>query len=96
MGYEAEIADGNKLANKRMRLNPTVLADFHVALNFYEWADETIVSDLTFIEIHGLYDSDVLPKNHFPDLYFFYDWSIFHISPGHMVISLLRPYRFFR
>lgn len=96
MRYKAEVTNGDKLANKGMRLNPTVLPNSHVPLYFHERTDETIVTNVTFIEIYRFDNRYVLTERDIPDLNLFYDWFVLHDSPCDDSIFLLRLCRFFR
>jgi hypothetical protein len=62
---ETVIADGHKLADEGMRLDPTAFPNLNALLNFHERTDETFVADLTSVEIDRLDDRDVFPK---PDI----------------------------
>ena len=61
-----------------MRLDPAIIADDHVFLNFYKWAHKTIVAQFAFVNIRRLYDSDIFPENHVTDTHLF--GLIFHGS----------------
>ena len=53
------IANGDELADERVRLNPATLPDSSPFLNLHEWPDEGVVADFAAIEIDRLHDSDV-------------------------------------
>jgi hypothetical protein len=96
MGYKTEITDRNKLADKRMRLDATIIPNLHVPLDFHKRANETIITDLTFIEIHRFYNRDILPERHILYLRFFNRRFIPHnLSLNDHTLSQ-RPYRFFQ
>ena len=62
MRDETVVPDRYELTNKGMRLDTASLPNLHSLLNFDERTDERIVIDLATIEIHRLYNSDVLPE----------------------------------
>ena len=59
MRDETIIANGDELADERVRLNPATLPDGSPFLNLDEWPDEGVVADFAAIEIDRLHDSDV-------------------------------------
>ena len=61
---ETIIADGNKLANERVRLNSTSPADDDFSLNLDEWANEAIVADCTPVKVYWFYHRHSFSKHH--------------------------------
>lgn len=59
MRDETIIANGDELADERVRLNPATLPDLCPFLDFNERPDEGVVADFAAIEIDRLHDSDV-------------------------------------
>jgi len=53
---KAVFADGHQLADKRVRLDASSIADLHTTLDFHERSNEHSVAKLALVQIHGLYD----------------------------------------
>lgn len=64
MRNEAVIANGDEIADERVRLNPASFAYSHSFLYLYKWADETVISNRAPIEIDRLHHRNVFTKRY--------------------------------
>ena len=58
----------HQFTDKRVGLHPRTTADDNALLDLHEGADEAIVADRAFIEVHGLDDGHVRAEQDITDL----------------------------
>lgn len=59
VSYEAVIAYARERADEAMALDPAVIPDIHIALDFDKWTDEDIIAKGAFIEIDRCDDMEI-------------------------------------
>ncbi len=66
MRDETVVADGHKLTDERVRLDPAAFPNLYAFLNLHERTNKAFVADLTSVKIDRLDNRHVLSK---PDIY---------------------------
>lgn len=64
MTDEAVCSNGDQFANEAVGLNASAGAYVGGSLNFHEWANEYVFSELAAVQIRGLYDGYVFSEGY--------------------------------